>query len=377
MTQPSEGGSPLKLGIDALLSTVGSRRVGLITGPSAWTADRGHPIDFLRREATLAALFAPEHGVWGQAQAGVHVASTIDARTGLPAHSLYDENQEPSAEMLEGLDVLVFCMQEVGCRYYTFMMTMARCMEAAAKHGLPFLVLDQPTPLRGDVVQGNVAKTIFFPLPLPIRLGMTHGELATWLAAESDWQLDLTVIPVEGWTRNLWFDETGLPWVAPSPNLPTLQSAVVFPCTCVLEATNVSEGRGTTRPFELLGAPWMDGFAVADALSERGLTGAAFRPAYFEPTFSKWEGEVCCGIQLHVLDRDVFDPVRTCFHLLEVLRTLHPNELEIRASSFDVRLGDAWVREALEAGESAEAVWQRCCDEAARFGVARRSFLLY
>jgi len=365
------------LGLDTLLDTLGSRALGLITGPSAWTADQGHLIDLLSREANLVALFAPEHGVWGDAQAGVHIASTTDERTGVPARSLYGERAEPNAEMLNGVEALVFCMQDAGCRYYTYKTTMARCMKAAVEHDLPFIVLDRPTPLRGDVVQGNVGKGIWFPLALPTRYGMTLGELATWLNAESEWTCDLTVIPVEGWTRDRWFDETGLEWVAPSPNLPTLASTLVFTCTGVLEGTNMSEGRGTTRPFELIGAPWLDGFALAEALDAKSLPGVAFRPAYFEPTFSKWEGEVCCGIQVHVLDRDAFDPVRTCLHMMADLLRLHPDEFEIRADALDVRFGASWVREALEAREPAAEIAERCAEESAQFAERRTSYLLY
>ncbi|NCO41727.1 MAG: hypothetical protein AUJ96_25865 [Armatimonadetes bacterium CG2_30_66_41] len=198
-----------------------------------------------------------------------------------------------------------------------------------------------------------------------------------WLNAESEWTCHLTVIPVQGWTRDLWFDQTELEWVAPSPNLPTLTSALVFTCTGVLEATNVSEGRGTTRPFELLGAPWLDGFALADALDGEGLPGVALRPAYFEPTFSKWQGEVCCGIQVHVLDREAFDPVRTCLHLLAALKRLHADELEIRPSALDARFGASWVREGLEAGAPVDELVDRCHEQSNRFTETRAPFLLY
>jgi beta-N-acetylhexosaminidase len=333
-------------------------------------------IDLLGRDANLVTLFAPEHGLWGEAQAGVHIGSGTDPRTELPVHSLYGERRAPTAEMLSGLDVLVFCMQDAGCRYYTFKTTMARCMKAAAEAGIAMVVLDRPTPLRGDRVHGNIGQR-FFPLPLPTRYGMTLGELALWLNGESDPKADLTVVPVIGWSRHQWYDQTGLSWVAPSPNLPTLDAALAFTCTGVLEGTNMSEGRGTTRPFELSGAPWVDGFALADALAQQGLPGAVFRPAFFEPTFSKWESQICCGVQLHIVDRDLFDPARTCLHLLSQLRQLHPEQFEINGAALDVRFGASWVREALEAGQPADEIAERCREESAAFEQARRPHLLY
>lgn len=361
--------------LDGLVTFVGSRRVGLITGPSAWTATQGYVLDVLTRQTRLVALFSPEHGLWGQAQAGVPVSASTDARTRLPAYSLYGEHQAPTAEMLADVDVLVFCMQDAGCRYYTYKTTLARCLRKAAEQGLPFVVLDRPTPLRGDVVQGNTGRGPWFPLALSTRYGMTLGELATWL--NTDGSCELTVLPARGWTRSQWFDDTGLEWVAPSPNLPTLTSTLVFTCTGVLEGTNVSEGRGTTRPFELMGAPWLDGFALAEEMNGRDLPGVTFRPAYFEPSFSKYAGEVCGGVQVHVLDRDTFDPVRTCFWLLDSLRRLHADEFEIRPAALDARFGAVWVREGLQAGESPEKMAERCREEAAAFGRAREGFLLY
>lgn len=348
----------MPVGLAGLLEVVGGRRVGLCTGPTGWLGRDGHLIDIIHDRGQLAALFAPEHGVWGDLQAGEQVADARDRHTGVPAYSLYGQTATPSAEMLAGVEVFVGCLQDASARPYTFQMTLARCLTACAEQGLPFVLLDRPTPLGGAICQGNVgtAGRHWFPLPMPMRPGLTTGELLTMLVAEQGLAVDLTVVPLIEAPRELWFDDLPLPWVAPSPNLPTLASTLCFPATVILEATNVSEGRGTTRPFELLGAPWCDDQALAYDLNRRHLPGLLARPAAFEPTFSKHDGEVCRGVQLHVTDRMSFDPPRVGIHLLEALRTLWPDEFEIRAGSLDARYNSPAPREALEAGTPADAI---------------------
>jgi uncharacterized protein YbbC (DUF1343 family) len=277
-------------------------RVGLLTNHTGVDRRLRSGIDLLRSrgDLQLAALFAPEHGIRGEAQAGAVIADAIDARTGLPVHSLYGDVQRPLPETLGGLDALVFDVQDVGVRYATYASTCLLCLEAAAEAGIAFVVLDRPNPLGGEV-EGNVLDPAFVSFvgahPVPIRHGLTIGELARLVAAERGLPPPI-VVPLRGWRRDLWHDQTGLPWVSPSPNLPTLDSLTLYPGTCLIEGTNVSEGRGTTRPFELIGAPWLAAHSLADELAGRNLPGVAFRPVWFVPTFSKHVGATCSGVQI-------------------------------------------------------------------------------
>lgn len=334
-------------GWEGLRAVLGGRRVGLLTGPTGWLGTAGHMADRLADAGLLAALFAPEHGVWGDLQAGEHVADGRDPRTGVPVYSLYGRQSRPTPEQLDGFDVLVGCLQDAGARPYTYAATLAGALEAASAAGKPCLVLDRPTPLGGTLCQGNVAGGTFFPLPTPMRPGLTIGEHLRLLIHARGLDAELTLVPLVSWPRHRWYDELGLPWVAPSPNLPTLTSALCFAATVVFEGTNVSEGRGTTRPFELLGAPWCDGSAWATALNRRALPGVLARECAFIPTFSKHAGEVCRGLQLHVTDRIRLDPPRLALHLLDTLRRLHPDDFAFLADSFDSRYDDPTVRAAL------------------------------
>ncbi len=359
-------------GLDGLWQVIGGRRVGLVTGPSGWLGAPGHLIDLLHERGLLRALFAPEHGVWGDLQAGAEVPGGLDRRTNCPVHSLFGADRVPTADMLADIDVLVGCLQDSGARPYTFQTTLADCLTACRRHGVPMVVFDRPTPLGGLRRQGNVAAGWFFPEPLPMRPGLTIGErLRLWLARTGA-RADLTVVPWFPADRARWFDELPLPWVAPSPNLPTVTSAVCFAGTVLLEATNVSEGRGTTRPFELVGAPWIDGHRLRDALAARPLPGFLFRATAFCPTFSKCVGEICHGVQVHVTDRQACDPPRLGLHLLDVLTSLWPDTLEVRPAALDGRFHGAAVREAWQAGTAVEelaAGWDADCaafDELAR-----------
>ena len=291
-------------GIDVLLTDslglVRGKRVGLITNHTgvfqygvgmAAGAPRtsGSSIDALYEapDVELVAIFGPEHGVRGEAEAGAKVESSVDEKTGVPIHSLYGGTLRPTPEMLEGIDVLLFDMQDIGARYYTYPSTMAYAMEAAGAQGIPFVVLDRPNPIRGDVVQGNVLDTAYSTFvglyPTPMRNGMTVGELARLYVGEFGIDVELHVVPVDGWRRDMPFDETGLPWVAPSPNIPDLASALAYPGTCLFEGTPLSVGRGTERAFQWVGAPWLDGAALADTLNGYGFEGVRFEPATFTP----------------------------------------------------------------------------------------------
>lgn len=347
-----------RVGLAGLLEAVGDRKVGLCTSTTGWLGRDGHLIDIFHARGQLVALFAPEHGVWGDLQAGEHVADSRDPRTGVPVYSLYGQASEPSAAMLEGVQVFVGCLQDAGARPYTFQATLAACLRACAGAGIPFVLLDRPTPLGGTICQGNVGEPVrsWFPLAIPMRMGLTTGELLRLLIVQQRLEVEFESVPLVDAPRELWFDELPLPWVAPSPNLPTAASCLLFAATVVLEATNVSEGRGTTRPFELLGAPWIDQHQLAEELNRRHLPGLLARPAAFEPTFSKHDGVLCRGVQLHVTDRLAFDPPRVGMHLLDVLQQLYPEEFEIRAGGLDVRYGTPSVREALEAGTDPDAI---------------------
>ncbi|HYG67006.1 MAG TPA: DUF1343 domain-containing protein, partial [Anaeromyxobacteraceae bacterium] len=316
--------TPVATGLDVLVADrfrlLRGRRVGLVCNPTSVDRRLAHAADLLHaaKGVELAALFGPEHGVRGDAQYMAAVGEERDARTGVRAFSLYGETVDslrPTAAQLEGLDALVFDIQDVGTRYYTYQATMMLCMEAAAAAGLAFVVLDRPNPIDGVSVEGPRLRPGFESFcglhDLAVRHGMTVGELALLFQAERSLALDLTVVHVHGWRRAQRFRETGLPWVFPSPNMPTPEAALVYPGMCLLEGTNLSEGRGTTRPFELFGAPWLDGAALADALARERLPGVAFRPVSFVPTWDKHAGARCHGVELFVTDPARFRPFRT------------------------------------------------------------------
>jgi uncharacterized protein YbbC (DUF1343 family) len=403
----------MKLGVDVLfekhLGLLRGQRVGLITNPTGVGRDlvsivekfRAHP------EVQLAALYGPEHGVRGDAQAGEFVAFYQDRHFALPVFSLYGQALKlptaPLADidatmrdfdtqhtgkqvehgMLEGIDVLIFDLQDVGTRVYTYLATMAYAMSAAADAGIPFVVLDRPNPVNGVTIEGPILEyprhSSFIGLyPIPLRHGMTAGELAqlfnaTFLPKKAQ----LIVAPMEGWRRSDWFDATRLPWVIPSPNLPTLDAAIVYPGQVLIEGTNLSEGRGTTKPFEFFGAPWIDGYVLARELNALKLAGAFFREAWFTPTFSKHAGDRCGGCQLHVTSRDLFRPVTTTLAILQVVKKLSGATLELHADYFDKVMGTSLVREAFERGEPFEQIiagWGAGLEE---FAKQRAPFLLY
>lgn len=378
-------------GLDVFLQDgvpeIAGRRVGLISNQTGVDRAFRGTIDLLHAgdRLELVALFGPEHGVRSDAQAGNSVGESIDQRTGLPTYSLYGDNRSPTSGMLNGLDALVFDIQDAGVRFYTYLSTMIHAQEAAASAGLVFVVLDRPNPITGNRIEGNLLDPDFQSFvgrhPIPIRHGMTFGELARMSAAECGWP-EPVVGAMRGWQREMWFDETGLPWVAPSPNLPTLDSATLYPGTCLVEGTNLSEGRGTTRPFELIGAPWVDPFALAADLERRNLPGVAFRPTYFTPMFSKHANTSCGGVQIHIVDRDKTRPVVMGMYLLESLRKLHPDEFEWRQNVpgkyfIDLLLGSDQPRLRLDAGETVAKVVVDWEDDARAFDERRQLFLLY
>lgn len=381
----------MQTGLEAFLiqgsPELAGRRAGLITNHTGIDSRFRSTIDLLHAtdRLELAALFGPEHGVRGEAQAGVEVGGATDRRTGLPVHSLYGPTLRPTRAMLEGLDVLIFDLQDIGVRYATYVSTMVYAQEAAAAAGLTFAVFDRPNPLSGIYREGNVLDPGFASFvgvyPLPVRHGLTVGEVARLVAAERDWPEPL-IVPMRGWRRDRWLDGTGLPWVQPSPNLPTLDSVTLYPGTCLIEGTNVSEGRGTTRPFEIVGAPWLDPFRLAAQLGRRDLPGVAFRPAYFTPTGSKHANVSCGGVQVHVIDRASLKPVELGVQLLHSVRALSPDEFAWRDAGgerpfVDRLYGGDTLRRSLEAGAEAVDITAGWTEDLAAFEERIQPCLLY
>lgn len=351
----------VRLGVDRLFDEYGhrleGRRVGLITNPSGVDSSLVSTIDRLDAYdgVELARLFAPEHGIRGDRQAGETVPDEVDERTGVPVRSLYGDTRRIQPEMIDDLDAVIYDMQDVGCRFYTLVYTLANAMEGCGGTDTEFVVLDRPNPIAPVGVSGNRVPddraSFVSGRRLPIVHGLTIGELARYFDGEFDLGVDCTVVEMTGWSPDRWFDELDLPWIPPSPNVPTPETALVYPGTCLFEGTTFSEGRGTTKPFELIGAPGIDAHEWASALDEIGLEGVGFRPVSFEPTTSKHEGEIVSGLQLHVLDRDRFAPVETGIAmLLSAVRLFSDLEwIRMDGTYFLDRLaGGPWLRRAID-----------------------------
>ncbi len=369
------------------LPDVDGKRVGLITNPTGVDGRLRSTVDLLwrRGRVRLVALFGPEHGILGTAQAGEKTASSLDQRTGLRVHSLYGATLRPTAEMLEGLDALIFDMQDVGARYATYLATLVYAQQAAANAGLPMVIFDRPNPITGAHVEGNTLEPAFASFvgvhPIPARHGLTVGELARMFAAEQGWPQPI-VAQMRGWERGQWFDKTDLPWVQPSPNLPTLDAVTLYPGTCLIEGSNLSEGRGTTRPFEMVGAPWLDAFALAEELERREFPGVTFRPLTFTPTVSKHAGIACHGVQAHITDRDALRPVKLGVHLLDAMRRLAPDRFEWWQGAdgryfIDLLLGSDAPRRALDRGLPVEELTQQWDSDAMAFIERSQRYRLY
>lgn len=356
----------VRTGLDVLASgrhpALTGRRVGLLVHQASVDRRLRHAVDLLagRKDFRVTALFASEHGIYGDLQDQVPVDGARDPRTGLPVFSLYGPRRSPTPEMLDRVDALVFDLQDIGVRYYTFIWTMALALEASARAGKTFVVLDRPNPL-GGAVEGDLPEPGYESFvglyPLRVRHGKTVGELAVEFNRKYRWKADLHVVKTRGWRRSMRFDETGLPWVMPSPNMPTLDTATVYAGMCLLEATNLSEGRGTTRPFEIVGAPFIDGHDLARALAVRKLPGVVFRPLVFRPTFNKWAGESCGGVQLHVTNPRTFKSYATGLVLLQTVKRMYPRrfqwkrppyEYETKKMPIDILCGNSMVRRRIE-----------------------------
>jgi uncharacterized protein YbbC (DUF1343 family) len=409
----AQGFRPVKPGVEVLiekrLDLLKGKRVGLITNPSGVDRNLVSTIDRLRSapDVRLTALYGPEHGVRGDAQAGAYVPFYIDPQYGLPVFSLYGPSMKPQPGMLKNIDefmrsfdtthagkkleaamtkdidVLVYDIQDVGTRVYTYQATMCYALEAAAESGVEFVVLDRPNPITGQAMEGPIleypAQSSFVGLyPYPLRFGMTLGELAR-LANDKflTKPAKLVVIPMKNWRREMWFDETGLPWVAPSPNIPTLDTATVYPGQVFFEGTNVSEGRGTTRPFEYFGAPWIDGHELTKRLNSLALPGVIFREQWFTPTFSKFKEELCGGCQIHLTDRKAYRSLETALQIIAQIREMYPDKFQFHEKYFDKIMGTSKVREAMLKAVSVAEIVRGFEAGLKEFDALRRPYLLY
>ncbi len=389
--------APVQLGLERLLqqvpASIRGARVGLICNQASVDHGYLHAADLLHQhpEIQLRALFGPQHGIRGDVQDNmVETGHSIDRKTALPVHSLYSETREPTDAMLEDIDVLLFDMQDVGCRIYTFVYTLANCMRAARRLSKKVIVCDRPNPINGTDVAGNILEPEYASFvgqfPLPTRHGMTVGELAQLFNEHFKIGCELEVIPIAGWKREFWHDDTDAPWVLPSPNMPTLDSATVFPGAVHFEGTQVSEGRGTTKPFELIGAPYIDPDAYAERLNGLGLAGVFFRSCVFQPTFQKHAGVSCGGVQIHVTDRNSFEPWSAGIAMAKFAHDMYPGEFKWKEppyeyvhdkNPFDVISGTAKIREAFEQGTELEVIVEATRAPLAEFKKLREPYLLY
>ncbi len=384
---------PVVPGLEVLLRDsahlVRGKRVGFLTNQTAVTSGGESGIDLLHAapEVNLVALYGPEHGLRGGVEGGTKIESARDARTGLPVFSLYGSTQRPTPEMLEGVDVLLFDMQDIGARPYTFVWTMAMAMEAAAAKGIPFVVLDRPNPItaavEGPLMQmemRNVGQAITGYFPVPLRHGMTVGEVARYVNEEYDVGAALTVVPAEGWEGHEWFDETDLPWIDPSPNIRSLEAALNYPGLVLFEATNLSVGRGTAAPFSYVGAPWLDAGKVLAGIRTVHLPGVELDTTSFVPEgegYVPFRGERVRAIRLTVDDRDAYSPVWTALVLLSEIRKQHPAEFRVTNDGFTQMLGSRWAREAFDRGERPDVIWGRWEEELEAWDTVREEYRLY
>jgi uncharacterized protein YbbC (DUF1343 family) len=387
----------VKSGLDVLLekhtAVLEGKKLGIVTNQTGRSSTGEHIVDILSRVPgiSISALFAPEHGIRGDLPDGIEMASYIDERTGIRVWSLYGQHFKPTEEMLEDVDVLIYDIQDVGARFYTFISTMGLVMEAAAEYGKKFVVLDRPNPINGLTTEGPILEEQYYSFvgqyPIPVRYGMTPGEMAqlikgeTWM--EEKQQLDLQVIPMEGWKREMWYDETGLPWVKPSPNIPSVLTATIYPGLCLVEALNVSEGRGTMRPFEQIGAPWIDSFELARTMNEYSLPGIYFRPITFTPvsipgaaTWNKYINQEIHGLEIVITDRDRLRSLQVMVYLLITLKKLYPEKLEIQ-ENLERLIGIQSFRQSIRNLCSPEEILEEWEPGIQKFKQLRKKYLLY
>ena len=390
-------GEAVKLGLEKVLGerldVLKNLRVGLICNQASVNHQFHHAADLFQDnpQIKLVKLFGPQHGIRGDVQDNmIETSHGIDQVTGLPIYSLYSETREPTAEMLSGLDALVLDLQDVGCRVYTFIYTLANSMIACSKFGKKMIVLDRPNPIGGIEVEGNTLEkgheSFVGQYPIPMRHGLTVGELAKLFNREFGINCELEVVSMDGWDREYFYDETDAPWVMPSPNMPTVDTTIVFPGTVFFEGTQVSEGRGTTRPFEIVGAPYIIAKEYADALASLKLPGISFRPINFLPTFQKHMGATCGGVFVHIADRKIFEPVMTGLAMVKTIVDLYPSEFKWKnppyeyvfdRNPFDVIAGTDKIRSLIENDNSMEDIKLSWQEDVKDFKKLREKYLLY
>lgn len=388
---------PVQTGLDifkkAWPKKLKGSRIGLLVHPASVNKRLEHAVNLLLKseKLKLKALFGPQHGIRGETQDNmIEWEGFRDSKTGMPVYSLYGHTRKPGAAMLKDIDVLVIDIQDIGSRYYTFIWTMELCMKACLEMNKPVVILDRPNPIGGKIIEGPVLDTTYTSFvgqrPLPIRHGMTVGEIADYLKNKFYPSLDLHVIKMQGWKRKMWFNETALPWVMPSPNMPTPDTAIVYPGMCLLEGTNLSEGRGTTRPFEIFGAPFIEPDRLVKKLKEFKLAGVIFRPMYFLPAFQKHAGKLCGGAQIHITDRDKFKPFKTGVAILKAVHDIYPKqfkwkqppyEYETEKMPIDILAGTDRLRKDIGKGESLKNMEVWWTEELRAFEKTRRQYLIY
>ncbi len=388
--------TPVILGIDRLIirqfRPLDGARVGLCTNfPCCDSTLTPTMTVFSRQKKTnLRIIFAPEHGLYAALQDQVKAPDYYDKKKGIMISSLYGSRRWADIDLLQKIDVLVIDLQDIGTRYYTYLWSALMLIQEVAMLEKEVLILDRPNPLSGAVVQGPVLEPEFSSFvglfSIPVRHGMTIGELCTLINEEHRLGARIQTIRMDGWRRQYYHTETGLPWVMPSPNMPLFDTALVYPGLCLLEGTNLSEGRGTTRPFELFGAPWIDPSLLVNALSKRKIPGAAFRPAYFVPTFGKYKGKRCGGAQIYVKSRKSFRPFSTGLEIIRIVRKLYPKrfkwsrppyEFEKKKLPIDILIGNSWIRKAIEDNRSMSSIQMRWARALNRFKRIRKRYLLY
>lgn len=372
--------------IDSYLDLFKDKRVGLITNPTGITSDFESSIDVLRRKTNLVALFSPEHGVRASLQAGEHLDTYVDEETNITVYSLYGKSKKPSPELMDKIDIMSIDIQDNGSRYYTFIYTMAYCMMACKDNNKTFVVFDRPNPINCEVVEGNhlnVEKYRSFVgyYDIPQRHGLTMGELAMLFNKEFDINCNLVVIPMKNYQRSMDFEDTKLPWILPTPNIPTPNTCYAYNATCVFEGTNVSEGRGTTTPFEIFGAPWLNSEQLSRELNAYNLAGVYFRPQYYTPTFSKYANTLCGGVYMHITDRKAFEAVKVSFTILHHIRSNYAEHFKIndpyspgKPTLFHLEVADDDV---IEDKIPLEAQYKKIEEASKEFKTTRKPYLIY
>jgi uncharacterized protein YbbC (DUF1343 family) len=387
----------VRVGLDVLidehLPILKGKKVGIITNQTGISSAGEHIVDILSRlpGISVSALFAPEHGIRGDLPDGEEIASYIDAATGIRVWSLYGQHQKPTAEMIKEVDMLIYDIQDVGARFYTFISTLGLAMEAASEYGKAFVVLDRPNPINGLTIEGPIIEEKYFSFvgqyPIPVRYGMTPGEMAQMIKGEG-WieqknRLDLQIISMKGWTREMWYDETGLPWVRPSPNIPSVLTAALYPGLCLVEALNISEGRGTMRPFEQIGAPWIDSSMLARTMNEYSLPGIYFRPVTFTPVsipgaapWNKYRDQQIHGLDIIITDREKLRSLQVMVYLLITLEKLSPEKLELR-DNLERLIGIQSFRHSIKNLRPPAAILKEWETEMQKFKELQKKYLLY